>query len=63
MNFFSDRYIGCFGDAADDRALERGLYDVRNENDKVNSNGRCIRACASFGYTYAGTEVREFSIS
>ena len=63
MNFFSDRYIGCFADLEWNRALESLLYDVRNMNDKVNSNGRCIRVCASNGYTYAGTEVGKFSIN
>ena len=53
----SDRYIGCYKDK--DFPLGRGrILNGELNNAEMNSNGRCIRECASQNYTFAGTEVR-----
>jgi len=49
------RYLGCFMDSNNPRALGTFLWTGRSTNTPT----MCLEACAQGGYIYSGTQVND----
>lgn len=50
---YTSAYHGCFVDKASDRTLPNGFISSGDMTNRL-----CIGNCATFGYSFAGTEVK-----